>query len=968
VTAGFKVDTKSLDNLNKQWERLVKNVKEFNAELKKIDGTKLDALGGGMGGGRRSGGGGSANGGDSTFSTRPATAPARRSGMTGGGQGGSGGDNDGGPLPNGGNSRFSLSTGQKWAVAGAVTGGLAAYGNSKRDNWVNAERLSQLTAWGSSGNVNQVMGQARHSWFGGPGQGGLTGYTSSADAFAGLQTIRERQGLSMSGASQQLQASAGRAGNLLGSYEQGAAAATGFYSPQAYYNLMPMGIKTIGSGGVKQTPEQIAEQLLKKIYGGKMPSAQALNEGRAEGSNMRATMSSLGLDASTQEFIYSYGETASKMGGASSSKMTSTLSKTGGGASQIGDTVFDADRRKAQAKAGVEQELADSALPQLRRQVDAAASAFRNLNTALGAGGGILGGVMGTGAAAAGPLMGAVSAASNFGGGIAGMYAMNRIMGGRAGGAGGGPGGGPRPRIGMSPRVKGVGIGAAAALGGSLAGGLISGDGSSATRNKVGGVVTGAAQMGGTGAMIGTMIAPGIGTAIGGGVGALVGGALGFFGGEHGGPGGGGGTGSVEEIDAVTAGLDRVATPNTPGDPGNSALQDILGGVGDMAAPGGGSGSKVGKVGAVGNSGSAVVSALGKLTGSNSGSATGRGAAALSWMQRQSRSGASNWHNKCLMDVRMALGVPSKYGTAAIGWAHTRKRHSGTPPPGVPVWWTGGQGHVALSAGGGYVWTNDFVRDGRIDKASISDITRRWGKPYQGWSEDINDVDVYSPSLGSAPRSFGSSPAGVSSAKAGSTPQSGDPRAYAKGRMAAYGWGANQWASLDTLWQHESGWKSTAQNPVSTAYGIAQFLNSTWKDYGYKKSADPHIQIDAGMKYIKSRYGTPAIAWNKWQARSPHWYKEGAWNIQGDQLAMIHHGEMVVPAASAKRMRDYVRRGKEGTSGTPAPVQGARSIVVHLSMPIQMASGSVADAQRLVGAVASRLESDARIAAVMGGD
>jgi Transglycosylase SLT domain len=92
---------------------------------------------------------------------------------------------------------------------------------------------------------------------------------------------------------------------------------------------------------------------------------------------------------------------------------------------------------------------------------------------------------------------------------------------------------------------------------------------------------------------------------------------------------------------------------------------------------------------------------------------------------------------------------------------------------------------------------------------------------------------------------------------------------------AARGWTGTQWNALYQLWQHESGWRNTAQNPTSTAYGIPQFLDSTWGGYGVHKTSDPGGQITAGLRYIASRYGTPTNAWGTWQSRSPHWYDEG---------------------------------------------------------------------------------------------
>lgn len=70
-----------------------------------------------------------------------------------------------------------------------------------------------------------------------------------------------------------------------------------------------------------------------------------------------------------------------------------------------------------------------------------------------------------------------------------------------------------------------------------------------------------------------------------------------------------------------------------------------------------------------------------------------------------------------------------------------------------------------------------------------------------------------------------------------------------------------EWECLDILWGiKESGWKEYAQNPKSTAFGIAQFLNGTWEGTGYEKTNDPEIQVRAGIVYIEKRFYTACNA------------------------------------------------------------------------------------------------------------
>lgn len=82
-------------------------------------------------------------------------------------------------------------------------------------------------------------------------------------------------------------------------------------------------------------------------------------------------------------------------------------------------------------------------------------------------------------------------------------------------------------------------------------------------------------------------------------------------------------------------------------------------------------------------------------------------------------------------------------------------------------------------------------------------------------------------------------------------------------KMAAErGWTGNLWNALDRLEMKEAGYNPLAQNPTSTAFGLGQFLNSTWGAYGHKKTSDPLGQIQAMYDYIAKRYGDPSKALN----------------------------------------------------------------------------------------------------------
>ncbi|GAA3752355.1 hypothetical protein GCM10022240_01800 [Microbacterium kribbense] len=93
-------------------------------------------------------------------------------------------------------------------------------------------------------------------------------------------------------------------------------------------------------------------------------------------------------------------------------------------------------------------------------------------------------------------------------------------------------------------------------------------------------------------------------------------------------------------------------------------------------------------------------------------------------------------------------------------------------------------------------------------------------------------------------------------------------RAYARSLMASkYGWGADQFTCLNSLWNRESGWRVHAANP-SGAYGIPQALPGSKMGAGWQNSAQ--VQVAWGLGYIKARYGTPCGAWG--HSQSVGWY------------------------------------------------------------------------------------------------
>ena len=107
--------------------------------------------------------------------------------------------------------------------------------------------------------------------------------------------------------------------------------------------------------------------------------------------------------------------------------------------------------------------------------------------------------------------------------------------------------------------------------------------------------------------------------------------------------------------------------------------------------------------------------------------------------------------------------------------------------------------------------------------------------------------------------------------KAVAATPSGSPRQIAQQMLGKYGWSSSQFSCLSPLWEHESGWSVTAENPSSGAYGIPQALpGSQMATAGGDWHTNAATQIKWGLTYIQGRYGSPCGAWAHEQ--SAGWY------------------------------------------------------------------------------------------------
>jgi hypothetical protein len=166
-------------------------------------------------------------------------------------------------------------------------------------------------------------------------------------------------------------------------------------------------------------------------------------------------------------------------------------------------------------------------------------------------------------------------------------------------------------------------------------------------------------------------------------------------------------------------------------------------------------------------------------------------------------------------------------------------------------------------------------------------IAYRYSARYRTW---------YRPSRGSVPRPLAIGAAVVVAVAAASSPAqhalhhhhhasapamaapAGGNVALGQQMAAQAGWTGGQWNCLDWLWNRESGWSRTAENPKSGAYGIAQALGHGPTNQYPAGPANPPTssapaQIRWGLGYIANTpYGThtPCQAWAHEQSNG--WY------------------------------------------------------------------------------------------------
>jgi hypothetical protein len=79
-----------------------------------------------------------------------------------------------------------------------------------------------------------------------------------------------------------------------------------------------------------------------------------------------------------------------------------------------------------------------------------------------------------------------------------------------------------------------------------------------------------------------------------------------------------------------------------------------------------------------------------------------------------------------------------------------------------------------------------------------------------------------------------------------------------------------QFSCFTKLIGKESAWNPKAENPTSTASGIGQMLDSTYRGLGMRKSNTGVSQLVATLSYISRRHVNPCNAWEHFKSKG--WY------------------------------------------------------------------------------------------------
>ncbi|MER5754292.1 NlpC/P60 family protein [Streptomyces sp. NPDC002088] len=159
---------------------------------------------------------------------------------------------------------------------------------------------------------------------------------------------------------------------------------------------------------------------------------------------------------------------------------------------------------------------------------------------------------------------------------------------------------------------------------------------------------------------------------------------------------------------------------------------------------------------------------------------------------------------------------------------------------------------------------------------------------------------------------------------------------------------------VNTIAMHESGgnpkainkWDSNAKNGTPSK-GIMQTIQPTFDAYslkGHKDIWNPVDNIIAGTRYAVSRYGSLAnVPGIKSMANGGSYkgYAVGSTNVDVDQTARIHKGEMIIPAYQAEAVRQALAGNTPLAGGLGGTSGGSASLAFHSGSVVIQVQGSM---------------------------
>lgn len=913
-TTGLSIGTSRLLNTN----NLQQAADSFTRQLNRL----TSAISGSL---RNTNTSGNNNGGSGFGAAWNAGSNRSNYGNGGGGRFTLGGMN--GSASNGGGGRFGAA-GATMSRTGAVVGAVAGVGSAlvnyanknmasnfqldyfgtnaataggfSGTNFQAANRVARATAFNNNNAALNATDAARAAY--------LNQYTFGASQFNGQANPAFVTGQAQSRQFAYANPTAGAYG--------GALAAQQTYSGRSLAALNAYGYGSpILAGGVKNSMSNIAQGIFNRTFGNQRIDLKGFNAAIQQGGSLNVNLQAIGAQAGwSQSTIQSYqnilqGQVAAQQKGMGESKYYSLLSQAAGGnrsavnqlakTTGMGSSMFENQRNLNATRLTRQNDILNSLAPAFdsaTKAVDKFSSALTrflqmtHLDTAIGASSGFLA-----------PFSNALGGLSGgFGAGL-GLLGAGRMLGG-GGGLGGGAGllsrgaGAIRGGIGAATAsgaldLSGAALGTAGAFGagaylthhfGSKLVDKYTKKGSKS--NKWSHVGVDAATGALTGAAVGSIV-PVIGTGVGAAIGGVIGAGIGIFGGAT---GEGGVTGTTGN---------SARNSSTKGATTASAAQIIKYAETQLGVPYVWGGEQPGKA--------FDCSGLTQWAYGKAGVTIPRVAA------DQQKIGKQVPTNKTQPGDLLFVGQPAHHVVMAIGGNKIIE----APHPGSKVLIRGLNPSEFTSATrivGSIGNMNDLLNENTDNSGGLLGNAQNMSGGDLGNLGGTSEASAIAsalagsaggiPMVASSQNTSTTTGAGVGgNPKATGSNDKGHLKAYAKALLAKHGW-SNQWEQFNALEMSEAGWNVTATNKSSGAYGLAQALpaskyNSAGKDW--KTSGE--TQLRWMMDYIADRYKSPAAAWSFHQKNN--WYAAGAWNIDKDQPATVHKGEMIIPAQQAETIR-----------------------------------------------------------------